>query len=183
MAEKFAIFDEQGFPVAFYAEGVHEEIPVSAVRLSDSQWHDLVSNQGLRRWDGANVINFDPPARVITADDVNSERQRRILAGKVIDAVHVTGSAEDARNLMSLALGAQMRLAAGDTETFTTFRDGDNVDHELTPPQLLSLWQQSADYVSALYEASWALKAVEPIPRDFADDSHWPRAFEKGVKT
>jgi hypothetical protein len=75
---------------------------------------------------------------------------------------------------MSLALGAQMRLAAGDNETLTTFRDGGNVDHQLTPAQLLSLWQQSADYVSELYAASWALKAMEPIPADFASDEHWP---------
>lgn len=106
---------------------------------------------------------------------INAERQRRILAGKVIDGVHVTGSDEDARNLTSLALGAQLRLAAGDTETLTTFRDGENVDHELTPVQLLSLWQQSAEYVSALYAASWALKAMEPIPADYASDGHWPQ--------
>jgi hypothetical protein len=113
-------------------------------------------------------------ARAALAGAINSERQRRISAGKVIDGVHVTGSDEDARNLTSLALAAQMRLAAGDTETTTTFRDGGNVDHELTPAQLLSLWQQSAEYVSALYAASWALKAMEPIPADFANDSYWP---------
>lgn len=105
---------------------------------------------------------------------INAERQRRILEGKVIDGVQVTGSDEDARNLTSLALGAQLRLAAGDNETLTTFRDGDNVDHQLTPAQLLSLWQQSAAYVSELYAASWTLKAMEPIPSNFADDEHWP---------
>lgn len=105
---------------------------------------------------------------------VNAERQRRIAAGKIIDGVHVTGRDEDARNLMSLTLAAQMRLAAGDTETTTTFRDGGNVDHELTPTQLLSLWQQSAEYVSALYAASWALKAMEPIPVDFTSNDYWP---------
>lgn len=110
----------------------------------------------------------------VSSGQVNLERQRRIAVGKVIDGVHVTGSDEDARNLMSLALGAQMRLAAGDTETVTTFRDGGNFDHDLTPAQLLSLWQQSAAYVSDLYAASWALKAMEPIPADYANDSYWP---------
>lgn len=105
---------------------------------------------------------------------INAERQRRIEAGKVIDGVHVTGRDEDARNLMSLALAAQLRLASGDTETTTTFRDGENVEHELTPVQLLSLWQQSAEYVSALYAASWALKAMEPIPAGYESDGYWP---------
>lgn len=39
---------------------------------------------------------------------------------------------------------------------------------------VLSLWQQSAAYVSALYAASWALKAMDPIPAVYADDDHWP---------
>lgn len=113
-------------------------------------------------------------ARNALVESVNVERQRRITVGKFIDGVHVTGSDEDARNLMSLSLGAQLRLATGDTETITTFRDGNNVDHDLAPAQLLSLWQQSAEYVSALYAASWALKAMESIPVDFASDAYWP---------
>ena len=43
----------------------------------------------------------------------------------------------------------------------------------LTPAQILAIWQQSAAYVSALYAASWALKAMQPIPADFAADHHW----------
>lgn len=142
--------------------------------ITDDQWREFIEHPGTRRWDGVKLVNYDPPARHATGEDVNAERGRRIMAGKVIDGVHVTGSDEDARNLMSLALGAQLRLASGDTETVTTFRDGGNVDHELTPAQLLSLWQQSAAYVSDLYAASWALKAVEPIPADYVSDDHWP---------
>lgn len=144
------------------------------VKVTDAQWDDIEANWGLRRWTGATVVPYSPPPAAVSGADVNAERTRRIISGKVIDGVHVTGSDDDARNLMSLALGAQMRLAAGDTETVTTFRDGDNVDHQLTPAQLLSLWQQSAEYVSALYAASWALKEMEPIPADFASDGRWP---------
>ena len=115
-------------------------------------------------------------ANASLARAVNSERQRRSAAGQVIDGVQVTGSDEDARNLTSLALAAQLRLAVGDNQTTTTFRDGGNVDHELTPGQVLSLWQQSAEYVSALYAASWALKAMEPIPDDYTADANWPEA-------
>jgi len=107
-------------------------------------------------------------------DAVNAERTRRITVGKVIDGVHVTGTDEDARNLTSLAMGAQLRLGMGDMTTLTTYRDGDNVDHQLTPSQIVAIWQASAGYVSALYAASWSLKAMTPIPADFADDSYWP---------
>ncbi|KGE01011.1 hypothetical protein JL39_07675 [Rhizobium sp. YS-1r] len=105
---------------------------------------------------------------------MNAERARRIIAGKIINGIHVTGRDEDARNLTNLALGAQVRIAGGDSTTLKTFRDGDNIDHDLTPPEIMSLWQQSSEYVSALYAASWALKALDPIPADFADDSYWP---------
>jgi len=104
---------------------------------------------------------------------INAERQRRIEAGKIINGVYVTGRDDDARNLTNLALAAQMRIAGGDTSTITVYRDGNNVDHELTPPQVLSLWQQSSAYVSGLYAASWAVKAMEPLPLDVTEDGLW----------
>jgi hypothetical protein len=107
--------------------------------------------------------------------DVNRERGRRLVAGKVFDGVQLTGSDDDIRNLTNLALGAQLRLLAGDT-TQTIFRDGDNTDHSLTPEQIISLWMQSSAYVSDLYAKSWALKAMEPIPSDFTNDIYWQGA-------
>jgi hypothetical protein len=56
----------------------------------------------------------------------------------------------------------------------TTFRDGNNVDHELTPAEMLALWQGSAAYVDPLYTASWVIKTFDPIPADYADDARWP---------
>ncbi len=131
-------------------------------------------------------------SQLITAEDkaaqaaaaaraaINAERRRRIEAGTVIGGIRVTGRDEDARNLTSLALAAQLRIAGGDTATITVYRDGDNVDHELTPPQVLALWQQSAAYVSALYAASWAIKAMEPIPADVTADALWAARETEG---
>lgn len=106
--------------------------------------------------------------------EINAERTRRVRLGKVINGVYVTSRDEDARNLTNLALGAQLRIAGEDSTALTTYRDGDNVDHELTPPQLLSLWQQSAEYVSALYVASWTIMAMNPLPADVTADALWP---------
>jgi hypothetical protein len=129
--------------------------------------------------DASQIISAEQKAaeaRAAKRKAVNAERQRRLIVGGVINGVHVTGTDEDIRNLTSLTLAARMRLAAGDDETLTTYRDGDNVDHELTPSQLLEIWQVSSAYVSELYAASWALKAMDPIPEDYADDHHWPAA-------
>ncbi|MDI6834496.1 MAG: DUF4376 domain-containing protein [Rhizobiaceae bacterium] len=198
---KFATFDTSGNPTTFYAEDVHGErlrpvygeadpetgiapvigeepnpdclIPAGAVAITDAHWLELLTYPGQRRWDGAAVVVYTPPPEPITGDDVNRERARRIVAGKVIDGVYVTGRDEDARNLTNLMLGAQLRITAGDT-TPTTYRDGNNVDHVLSPEQIVLLWQQSAAYVSALYAASWALKALDPIPADYTADQYWP---------
>lgn len=126
--------------------------------------------------DLAKVITAEQKAEEVRAGThaaVNAERQRRMVAGTVVDGVYVTGRDEDARNLTNLALAAQLSIAGGDTATLTTFRDGDNVDHGLTPPQVLSLWQQSAAYVSGLYAASWAIKAMDPLPVDVTADDLW----------
>lgn len=123
-----------------------------------------------------------PAAAPPTDDDVNAERARRILAGLTITVpghpapIRLTGDEQTERNLQSLAMAAQMRVAEGDTTTPTTWRDADNADHALTPPQLLALWSAAAAYVSAVYAASWALKDATPIPADYADNTHWPAA-------
>ena len=129
-------------------------------------------------WTPKASIIETPASRAEAADKdrraaINAERQRRIVGGTVINGVRVTGRDEDARNLTNLALAAQMRLAAGDTTTITIFRDGDNVDHELTPAQVIALWQGSAAFVSALYAASWAIKAQDPLPPDVTVDALW----------
>lgn len=124
------------------------------------------------------LIDGEPRYVNVTEDidrssEINNERARRIVAGTVIGDVYVTGRDEDTRNLMGLALAAQMRLATGDDETITVFRDGDNVDHELTPSQVIGLWQQSAAYVSHLYAKSWEIKDMDPLPDDITENSLW----------
>lgn len=86
-----------------------------------------------------------------------------VEADKVIDGVLVTGRQEDARNLQARLTVAQIRIASGDTSATTVFRDKNNVDHELTPPQIVNLFLQSSAYVTEVYAASWPANA--PIPK------------------
>ncbi len=80
----------------------------------------------------------------------------------------------DQTRLLRLVTAAQVRLAGGDTATLTKFRDADNVDHMLNPMQIIEMWSKGAAWISANYDASWALKAMNPIPADYVDDSYWP---------
>jgi hypothetical protein len=120
------------------------------------------------------LIDTPPPmAQNVLEGLVNDERASRIVRGKVFDGVYVTGSDTDRQNFDGLVRAAEMRLAGGSTAPFD-FRDGYNAMHSIPPEQMISLWQQSAAYVEALYNASWALKDNAPIPQDYWNDAYWP---------
>lgn len=116
---------------------------------------------------------------VVTAQMVNVERDRRIAAGCAVEitgygVVPLQGRLQDQTNMLGLATAANLRIAAGDAETLTKFRDAQNVDHLLTPTQVVEMWSKGAAWISAVFEASWAIKAMEPIPLDYVANSRWP---------
>jgi hypothetical protein len=127
---------------------------------------------------GSTIDAYAPPPPTNVA--VTAEAERRIEGGVVVTVpghtptIYVQGRDKDTRNVQGLVTAAQLRLASGDTTTLTSFRDGNNVMHELTPAQVVALWQESAVYVTTVYNASWVIKAMAPIPADYADDSYWP---------
>lgn len=116
---------------------------------------------------------------VITSEDVNEERRRRLDEGYVFTLtdyatpVALRGRQEDQSTLMGLFMEAQLRVGAGDTTSLTKFRDRDNVDHLLTPPQVIELWQLGASWMSMIYQRSWDLKDMAPIPLDYTDSLYW----------
>jgi hypothetical protein len=114
-----------------------------------------------------------------TSDDVNRERDRRIAQGATVDVVGygpipLQGREKDQTNLLGLVTAAQIRLAGGDNVTLTKFRDASNIDHMLIPAQIIELWSLGAAWISATYDASWDIKALDPIPVDYVDDGYWP---------
>lgn len=161
------------------------QLPGSGAVISADQAFDLDGVKYPAGWlsglSAADILRMGltPFAAPATGDDVNAERARRILGGVVVmvpdhGAVALGGSDVDMRNLQGLAFAAQLRIAQGQGGTLTTFRDNDNVDHQLTQPQVLALWSAGAEYISDVFKASWALKDQDPIPADFAADQFWP---------
>lgn len=76
---KFATFTEDGLPSGFYSSEIHgENIPESAIDITDDQWQEFINNSGLRRWDGKKVVEYTPPPPVLIADDYRREIQRLI---------------------------------------------------------------------------------------------------------
>lgn len=109
-----------------------------------------------------------------TSEEVNEERARRIAHGAKFNVtgietkISVTGRPEDMDTLLALVTTAQIRLSQND-DSITQYRDGNNIDHMLSPAQIIELWTQSMDWVERVYKASWDIKAMTPIPSDYKD--------------
>ena len=117
-------------------------------------------------------------AIVYTEKDVNIERERRILKGCYVGEIYVTGDDTNKSNITNLGGVAKVKLDIQDTSTIK-FRDGNNMNHVLTPQQVLNLWLSSIRFVSDMYEISWKLKEYSPVPQDFKDNSYWITPVEK----
>lgn len=114
-----------------------------------------------------------------SSGDVNRERDRRVSAGTTVELdgygpVPLQGRDQDQTNLLGLVTAASLRLAGGDNTTVTKFRDALNVDHMLVPSQIVEMWSKGSAWISDVYDASWTIKAMDPIPADYAADSYWP---------
>lgn len=113
-----------------------------------------------------------PPA----GDQIDAERERRIaLPLEVtlsVGTITINMDPLSQRNLQGLASVGQYLTATGSTQT-TAFRAYDNASHGLTPTDLVAMGLQVAQRIQAVYAASWAIKAMDPIPADYADDAWW----------
>jgi len=125
------------------------------------------ATKGQKKKAQAIVDAFDIDA--VDPSAINVERARRIAAGRTINNMPMQLRDEDIRNLQSLAFNASLFM-----DEITEFRDANNKSHQLGAPEILSLWEGTHAYISDVYKASWALKAMEPVPADFADDKYWP---------
>ena len=83
------------------------------------------------------------------------------------------GQDQDQINMLGLKDTARDLVAAGVTIAIMPFRDAANQDHMLTPAQMVELVNKAKTAASSIYQKSWELKAMNPIPQDYTDDSYW----------
>lgn len=129
---------------------------------------------------------FDSPSSVVwpsapeisNSDLVNFERQRRIVETVNISVsnysspIAIKGDDQTWSNLQALSSRAQMRIITND-DSLTVFRDENNIDHELTPNQVVELGVSMIDRVELLFKSSWVLKAMPELPKDYTDNKYW----------
>lgn len=109
---------------------------------------------------------------------INRERELRISLGanvsvNGIGSIPIRGTDDDMRNITNLGQLANLYITNGINSNIS-FRDDLNVMHTLTPQQMSELWQKTVAYVSSIYQSSWNMKEMNPLPQDYADNKYWP---------
>ena len=62
---KKAVFDNYGFPSAFYETDINDVIPTEAVEITEDQWVELISNNGQRQYVDGQIVEYTPPPPTI----------------------------------------------------------------------------------------------------------------------
>lgn len=124
------------------------------------------------------------PEPVVTQAMVNIERDRRIILGSTFTVsgygpVSITGRERDQIVLISRLVAAQSLKAAGVTAPSLIIRGSDNINHLLTPDQMIELVQLGAAWIEDVMKVSWDMKDATGafpagIPADYTNDIYWP---------
>ena len=76
---KFAIFNAGGTPSAFYSVEIHgDAIPAGAIQITEEQWLEFINNQGLRKWENGEVVEYTPPPPEPVIPSIVSASQAKI---------------------------------------------------------------------------------------------------------
>ena len=142
------------------------------------------------------TLEYDPETDTVTrvhmladkpgpsTDDVDMERDRRIEAGMVFNAVRYQTRAQDRENVAGASIMALAAITQGAQPGDLRWHGGDSdfvwiaEDNSLNPMDAQTFFafgQAMAAHKSALIFAARALKDMDPIPADYADDKHWPQ--------
>lgn len=117
----------------------------------------------------------------VTADDVAAERARRFAQGFDYDfgdarGVHHFGTTDaDMKGWDEVTKMAQALLNAGDTSTTIDIETATG-SAAVTAPEWNAIILHSGQVRQPLWQASFALQAMDPIPADYTADSYWPAA-------
>lgn len=113
-----------------------------------------------------------------TNEDVNIERDRRILLPKTVSLstgkTFVCDIDNGGReNIGDMDAAAKTKEAIGNFDLIP-FRDANNNTHDLSNAEVMEMALQIFARGSAIHIAGRALKAMDPIPENYEDDSYWP---------
>jgi len=128
------------------------------------------------------AIEIEPyVAPAPTTDQVSAERERRLSLGCTVTLASGQGPIPvqtrdevDHRNLLTLESQAMKAVISGAPQTQFFFRDAQDHTWTLTALEMMDMTAKVAAFGAGIFAKSWALKAMDPIPSDFAtNESYW----------
>jgi len=163
---------------------------IPAAQLADHGLHEVTTDpRPTGKYVFGPIVDRDGlPVRTwvqqpLTSEDVNRERDRRLLAGVTVTVtgygdIPMQGRPQDQINTLALKDTARDLQAANVKAPVIPFRDALNVLHMLTPTQVIELANAGKAAASAIYQTAWAMKdGAAPfeagIPDNFDNDIHW----------
>ncbi len=190
---KYALFDKNGLPKAFYDDRIHKNIPQEAIEITEEQWLEFINNQGRRKWDfnTNQVVPFDPDD-LLTLDDWKTKLKAQIhqlRKQKENEGIIVIGSGgtnyqfdtslTGRANTQGVLNSFQMGFLDPATDTVHwKFMDGSFAD--LTYDQLKELAGFALHYIEALFQAESAhYQAIDALANEdeakaYDVNANWP---------
>lgn len=175
---RYSRADQSAIDCVIEISGV--QMPYTTVEGDSSTarvWNALISGDA---GDIAPYVESPPPTP--TPADVDAERDRRIADGFTFDGKLYQSRTEDRENIAGASVAA-LAAMSGASPGDLRWHGGDSdfvwiaADNSLTPMDAQTMFafgQAAMAHKQAHIFAARALKDAEPIPADYADDSHWP---------
>lgn len=135
---------------------------------------------GMLIWELVNTMAIapyvPPDPDPVESSAVDREAARRVLEGRdftVSGGTYTLGfSASDRLHVTEVCVLANSRVAASDTTPITFLDKSGNVI-SLTPTHVVDLCSQIVEWVNSIRQFAVSLKAQDPIPQNYTDNTHW----------
>ena len=123
--------------------------------------------------------------REVKNAEVNVIREKKIAAGIPYQFPDGAGTIQtrdevDIRNIQTNVTTALILNSVGETGSVMVFRDMENIEHKMTPQEVLQMGLYAAQVGQSIYTASWQLKeaaagmTAEQI-KEFDAEANWPK--------
>ncbi|MCG6115110.1 MAG: DUF4376 domain-containing protein [Mesorhizobium sp.] len=158
-----------------------------AASIEGQTWSGIVAGTHLwgevAEWATEEGNTIDAFAPVVAPAAVDAERDRRVAAGFMFAGKLYQGRPEDRENMAGASLAAFAAVVNGAEAGDLRWHGGDTdfawiaTDNSLTPMDAQTVFafgQAAMAHKQAMIFAARALKDVDPIPADYADDAYWP---------